>query len=131
MAVNFAKNVLGKKELDGVTCDISHYADADKITPEFASYIKQACEMGIMGRRNHNNEMISAFRPFDLVPRAEFGAVLSRILYGNSNDAPENSNWFRGHLRALKAANIMSKINTPYATEIRQWVLVMMHRAAK
>ena len=45
---------------------------------ELQDYIRLSCQLGIMG-----NDM-SFFNPNGIVRRAEFGTVLSRILYGNT-----------------------------------------------
>jgi hypothetical protein len=43
-------------------------------------YAKLSCQLGLMGQN------VETFKPNDIVTRAEFGTVLSRILRGNENN---------------------------------------------
>ena len=127
--VNYVKNVNGGKvAAEGLTCDLTQYSDYSLLNEEMRGYVKQACEMGIMGRQNDRGGMIPAFRPFDPVTRAEFGAVLSRVMYGEANNTPDVAGWYKGHLTALNNAGILTKIDMPYAQEIRSWVWKMCIR---
>jgi hypothetical protein len=75
---------------------------------------------------------ITAFRPSDLVTRAEFGTTLSRALNANSDDlATMNSAnpYYKEHLNFLKSEGIMTKIDNPSMTEVRGYVMLMMMRA--
>jgi len=47
---------------------------------EMKSYAQLACQLGLMGQG------ITNFRPDDVVTRAEFGTVVSRMLRGNENN---------------------------------------------
>ena len=75
---------------------------------------------------------ITAFRPNDLVTRAEFGTTLSRALNANSDDlAAMNAAdpYYKDHLNFLKAEGIMNQIDNPSMTEVRGYVMLMMMRA--
>jgi len=77
---------------------------------------------------------ITAFRPNDLVTRAEFGTTLSRALNANSDDlaAMNAANpYYKDHLNFLKAEGIMNQIDNPSMTEVRGYVMLMMMRADK
>jgi hypothetical protein len=43
-------------------------------------YIKQSCQLGLMGQGIQN------FNPNGTLTRAQFGTVLSRALYGSTNE---------------------------------------------
>jgi hypothetical protein len=91
MMVNYAVNVLDK------TPDTSHsctFSDISNETTELQGYIKQACQLGIMGQG------ISLFYPKGKVSRAEFGTVLSRALYGNTYNT--GTPYYINHLKNLK-----------------------------
>ena len=60
---------------------------------------------------------ITAFKPNDLVNRAQFGTVLSRALYGDIYNGSDP--YYKDHLAALKDAAIMTQIDVPAMTEIR------------
>jgi hypothetical protein len=47
---------------------------------EMQLYAKLSCQLGLMGQG------ITNFRPDDVVTRAEFGTVVSRMLRGNENN---------------------------------------------
>ena len=80
---------------------------------------------------NDRGGMIPAFRPFDPVTRAEFGTVLSRVMYGEANNTEDVAGWYKGHLTALNNAGILTKIDMPYAQEIRSWVWIALQRTDK
>jgi hypothetical protein len=61
------------------------------------------------------------FNPNDYVTRAEFGTVLSRLLYGKTYDVANTLgiNRYIKHLQALKDHGIMTKIDVPTMKELR------------
>ena len=73
------------------------------------------------------------FRPNDTVTRAEFGTVLSRLLYGSTHNSMDvgDDNWFSAHLQALEDAEIMTKIEAPFMQELRGRVMLMLMRSAQ
>lgn len=66
-----------------------------------------------------SGSLLTAFRPTDIVTRAELAAVLSRMLYGNTYDNIHNENeaWYVPHLQALSTAGYIKDITTPFMTE--------------
>ena len=108
MMVNYAKNVLGKTPDTSLPCN---FTDVANQSTELKGYIKEACQMGLMGQG------ITAFTPNGVVTRAQFGTVLSRALRGNMFDGA--TPYYKDHLQALKDAGIMTKIDTPNANEVR------------
>ena len=60
---------------------------------------------------------ITAFKPDDVVTRAQFGTVLSRALYGDMYN--DGDPYYLFHLQALQEAKIMNNIATPSASEVR------------
>ena len=72
------------------------------------------------------------FDPEDYVTRAQFGTVLSRLIYGETYNIPKNEQqlytWYHKHLRALNRDHIMKQINQPSSLEKRAWVLLMLKR---
>ena len=119
MMVNYAK------EVKGLTADTSlecNFTDVASQTEELQGYIKEACQMGLMGQG------ITAFNPNGIVTRAQFGTVLSRVLYGDANNGGDP--YYVDHLNALQDAGIMNNISTPNAPEVRGYVMLMMQRAS-
>ena len=108
MMVSYAKEVLGQEPDTSKTCTFTDIADQSS---ELQGYITQACQMGLMGVG------ITAFKPNDQVTRAHFGTVLSRALYGDTYN--DGDPYYSNHLKALREAGIMTKIDTPSMNEIR------------
>ena len=119
MMANYTTEVLGKTPDTSLTCNFTDIANQ---TTEMQGYIIEACQLGLMGAG------ITEFDPDGVVNRAQFGTVLSRALYGDTYNG--GSTWYSDHLTALKNAGIMSNISTPYASEVRGYVMLMLMRAA-
>ena len=89
----------------------------------------QSCLLDIMGI-DTDGTPLSDFMPNQTVSRAEFGTVLSRMLYGNVNNVSNPR--YANHLEALKRNDIMTQIDMPLEREeIRQRVWLMLMRSAK
>jgi len=119
MMVNYAIKVIGLQANVSRVCD---FTDIDNESPELKGYIKQACQLGIMGQN------ISDFKPNAPVTRAEFGTTLSRTLYGTAHNG--SIPFYVDHLEALKHVGIMMKIDLPEQLEIRGYVMLMLQRAS-
>jgi hypothetical protein len=88
-----------------------------------------ACQLNIMGI-NPDTTPINDFMPKKEVSRAEFGTVLSRLLYGEKYNLGET--YYSEHLKALKNNGIMTQIDTPESSiELRQRVRVMLMRSVR
>lgn len=122
MMAMYATKVLGKQI---VTTGEVKYADVDSFLGDLADYIKLAYQLQIMGIDAHGKPL-EYFNPHALVSRAEFGTVLSRVLFGAEyNQSGEK--WYEKHLNALKAVKILN-VMTPTMQERRGWVMLMMKR---
>lgn len=118
MMVNYAKEVKGMTPDTTKTCN---FTDVANQTDELQGYIKEACQLGLMGVG------ITAFNPTGVVTRAQFGTVLDRVLNGDANDGGDP--YYTAHLNALKDAGVMNNISNPNAPEVRGYVMLMMQRA--
>jgi hypothetical protein len=119
MMVNYATEVMGLTPDTSKTCE---FTDVANQTEELQGYITEACQLGLMGVG------ITAFNPNGVVTRAQFGTVLSRVLYGDANDGGDP--YYADHLAALQEAGIMTNISNPNAPEVRGYVMLMLQRAA-
>lgn len=108
MMVNYAKTVLGKTGDVSLSCN---FTDIGGQSAELQSYIRQACQMGLMGVG------ITKFNPGGIVTRAQFGTVLSRALYDDFYN--DGNPYYYFHLQALQEAGIMKNISNPDTNEIR------------
>ncbi len=116
------------KEL-GKTADTSvsvNFTDVAGQSAELQTAMTEAAQMGLMGL-NADGSVATKFNPTGVVTRAQFGTVLSRVLYGDANNG--STPYYKAHLDALKAAGVMTKIDTPNANEVRGYVMLMMQRA--
>jgi hypothetical protein len=149
MIVNYATNVLNSSSLRGANAESDEanqttdeaqttdkewiasalprndncvFADISNESEELQTYIIQACQLGIMGQDMEN------FLPNEVVTRAQFGTILSRLLFGTLyNDGVP---YYANHLQALKENGIMTQIDTPEERiELRQWVRLMLMRS--
>jgi hypothetical protein len=120
MIANWAEQVVGTKADTSRACNFTDLGGVKD--QELYGTIIKSCQMGIMGQG------ISQFRPFDVVTRAEFGTILSRVLWGNKYDG--ETPYYAAHLNALKTAGIMTQITDPENTkEVRGYVMIMLQRA--
>ena len=74
-----------------------------------------------------NNE----FLPNNIVTRAEFWTVMSRVLWWDKYDIIDTDSkmYYEDHLQALKRDDILTQINDPEARwEIRKWVWLVFRR---
>ena len=111
------------KDCSNFANSISHY------NQEMKDYMVMSCQLELMWIHTVNYEPIPDFMPSKRVSRAEFGTVLSRVLWWNKYEGT-NSNYYINHLNALKENNIITNIN-PNITEYRAWVFLMLYRAVE
>ncbi len=107
---------------------VNQFADVTpELDAEFNNWVTLAYQLGIMWINMYNNE----FRPFDLVPRSEFGTALSRMLYQLSDWIYEKTDEFYiPHFNKLSAEWIMTVLD-PTIEELRWYVMIMLMRSAK
>lgn len=129
MMVTFGTKLMWKIITPNPSCTIDSFKDAYQFDSEERKFIKQACDLQIMGWKNDKKSLIEYFNPHKVVTRAEFGTVLSRFLYGDAHNWDTSSDWwYKAHLQALNADKIMKKIDVPWMNEIRGYVLIMLQR---
>ena len=114
MISEYAIKIAGKKPDTTRSCV---FTDLATQSDEMQFYMKISCELGLMGL-NSDGTPNTVFNPDGEVTRAQFGTMLSRLLYGNAHNTSSGV-WYEAHLQALKADAIMTKISTPMMLEIR------------
>lgn len=120
MMVNYAVKVLDRTPDTWAVCEFDDIADQ---SIEMKLYINLACQLGIMGQN------ITSFNPEGIVSRAQFGTVLSRVLYGTEYNN-EWGEYYLNHLQALVDNGIITN-TTPNLSELRGYVMLMLMRAAE
>ncbi len=124
MISNFAINILDQHITWGPICT---FTDTKNLPKETQYYILTACGLWLMWYEDDGVTVNPTFDPNGIVDRAQFGTILSRVLYGSEY------NWwmpyYQQHLAILKAKWIMTKIDMPKQNEMRGRVMLMMQRA--
>ena len=127
VVVNYIENVLWKE----IPLDTSTQCNWEDDIKEWKSeeikfYAEKACALWVMGIKTKK------FEPNKIVSRAEFGTILSRILWWNKYDVknPTRKNWYyTNHLKVLQENGIMNDIDNPlWRNELRKWIWVMLRR---
>jgi len=122
MMTNFAMKTLW---LQPNTWAVCNFTDMDQESTEMKTYAKLACQLGLMWL-DTDGKVNPTFNPTEIVTRAQFGTVLSRLLRGTKNNGGDV--YYTKHLQALKDAGIMTKIETPEQKELRGYTMVMLQR---
>ena len=107
---------------------VNQFADVTpEMDAEFNNWVTLAYQLWIMWINMYNNE----FRPFDLVPRSEFGTALSRMLYQLSDwEYEKTDEFYIPHFNKLSAEWIMTVLD-PTIEELRWYVMIMLMRSAE
>lgn len=125
----YATKFLEKVPLTGkVGC--ADFQDNNQTSPELANFMKTACELEIMGLHSDGKTPLPEFRPNDLVSRAEFATVFSRMKRGNLYDNNQEDERWDKHLKSLNEKAVIT-VPDPMITELRGWILLMLHRLEK
>ena len=125
MVVNYATNVLWQKIPEKIPSEC-RWSDNKKDweSDEIKDFAVKACALWLMWLD------MKKFSPNLRVTRAQFGTIMSRLLWWK-----KYAGWtpyYRKHLNALKANNIMTQIQNPEGrVELRQWVWLMLMRAGE
>lgn len=124
MLSQYAINVLWKTP--DTSIEVPAFPDVTpELNEEFWNAVTLAYQLWIMWIN------IDEFRPFDLVPRSEFGTALSRMLYQTSDWIYEKTDeYYTPHFEKLKEEGIMSVFD-PYMKELRWYVMIMLMRASE
>ena len=122
-------NVLWRKVPYDVTYNCVYRGDNESSweSDEIRDYATKACAFGVMWINMENNE----FLPNNIVTRAEFWTVMSRVLWWDKYDVIDTDSkmYYEDHLQALKRDDILTQINDPEARwEIRKWVWLVFRR---
>ena len=137
MISEFAVNVLGfKPEKWKEWCD--KFNDISNLNAELRNFVTVSCELWLMWLEADWETPAKSFNPGNYVTRAQFGTVLSRLLFGDMYNVKDEENayktvgfWYLNHLSALKNYWIMTKIDWdwPAYLERRWWVMIMLQRS--
>lgn len=125
VVVNYMVNVLGRPMPKEIPAQCSwNDSESDWESAEIKDYAKKACAFGVMGIN------MDKFLPKKRLSRAEFGTILSRILWWDKyNNGGVDVPFYIEHLAALKEEGLMNDIvNADIRNEQREWIWVALRR---
>jgi len=124
MLSNYAINVMWLKPDE---TRVNKFKDvSDKLDEEYNNAVTLSYQLWIMWINMPNNK----FRPHDNVPRAEFVAAFSRMLFNTSDwEYKSTSKYYVHHMEKLKSEKILTNDN-PTMIERRWYVMLMLMRSA-
>ena len=107
---------------------IAEFSDVDEnLDSEYDDWVTLAYKLWIMWI----NMPDERFRPFDLVPRAEFVTALSRMKYGTPDGKYSGTvKYYINHMNKLEQEKIIT-VTDPEMKELRGYVMLMLMRAEK
>ena len=129
MVVNYMVNVLWRSMPYDVTYNCLYWGDNESSweSDEIRDYATKACAFWVMWINMEDNK----FLPNSVVTRAEFGTVMSRVLWWDKYNITdtEHRSYYENHLQALKKDSILTQIANPETRwEIRKWVWLVFRR---
>ena len=123
------------KELD-MQPDIERtcrFSDIRNESEDLQSYMELSCQLWIMGLKKDGTPD-TIFKPNNYVTRAQFGTMLSRLIYGDMYNVALGSKtpWYYNHLQALQKNEIMMQISNPtIKKEMKGWIMLMLYRISQ
>jgi len=120
MFVEFAKSM-------GQTADTSASCSFSDLAPiagtDLAGFAVEACQMGLMGINTNG-----IFNPNGVLSRAEYGTILSRVLFGDTYNG--GNPFYAAHLNALNQAGLMNDLSNPERSIMRGDAFLLLFRAS-
>ncbi len=128
MISEYAIKVVWKKPNNSISCEFNDIPD---YMIETKYYTKLACKLWLMWWEADGIVKADNFNPDEIVSRAQFATIFSRLLYDWTYNvsAGEHVERYQKHLNILNEKEIMKKIDDPYMKELRGRVMLMMMRA--
>ena len=128
MVVKFTEKVLERDIPSTIPSQCAWWdLETEWKSPETKLYAQKACALWVMWIRMRN------FMPNKILDRAEFGTILSRLLWWDRYDvvdATKTKLYYTKHLNALSERKIMTQIENPEAKkELRKWAWLMLMRS--
>lgn len=121
MFVEFAKS-LGQTADTSASCSFSDLAPV--AGTDLEGFAIEACQMGLMGINTNG-----IFNPNGVLSRAEYGTILSRVLFGDTYNG--GNPFYAAHLNALNQAGLMNDLSNPERAIMRGDAFLLLYRASE
>ncbi len=125
---NFARKALHRPYVYDIRCASDLFSDNWLRDQDLRSYVEQACSLSLMWRSNVNWSVMKQFRAYDIVTRAEFATVISRLLYWTKYNGTDWENRYQDHLNVLYKNWFLKQIDAPFVDEILWYVMIVLMR---
>lgn len=129
LVVDFVENVLWKEAPSEIPSQCTRWDEKEWWSSEIWLYAKKSCALWLMGIYMKN------FKPNKLLDRAEFGTIVSRILWWEKFNIPNATNdnkYYVKHLNEVKKENLITKIENPQQIkELRKWIWMVLKKIKK
>lgn len=129
LVVDFVENVLWREVPSEIPSQCTRWDEKEWWSTEIWLYAKKSCALWLMGIYMKN------FKPNKLLDRAEFGTIVSRILWWEKFNIPNATNdnkYYVKHLNEVKRENLITKIENPQQIkELRKWIWMVLKKIKK
>ena len=121
LVVNFMNDVLWREVPKNIPSKCSRWdKETEWESAEEKKYAEQSCALWLMWIYMQN------FKPNKLLDRAEFGTIVSRILWWEKFNVPNattENKYYVKHLNEVKKENLITQIENPETIkELRKWI---------
>ena len=129
LVVDFVENVLWREVPSEIPSQCVWWDEKEWWSSEMGLYAKKSCALWLMGIYMKN------FKPRKLLDRAEFGTIVSRMLWWEKFNVPNATNenkYYVKHLNEVKKENLITKIDNPQQIkELRKWIWTVLKKIKK
>lgn len=130
LVVDFVENVLWREAPSEIPSQCSRWdKETEWKSAEVKIYAEQSCALWLMWIYMKN------FKPKKLLDRAEFGTIVSRILWWEKYNVPDATNekkYYVKHLNEVKKENLITQIENPETIkELRKWIWTVLQKIKK
>lgn len=130
LVVDFSENVLWRKTPSNIPEKCSWWDDEKEWeSAETKKYAEKSCALWLMWIYMKN------FKPNKLLDRAEFGTIISRLLWWdkfNKPNATRVNKYYTNHLEEVKKENLITQIDNPeQIKELRKWIWTVLKKIKK
>lgn len=130
LVVDFVQDVLKREIPANIPSQCSRWDnETEWKSAEVKKYAEQSCALWLMWIYMQN------FKPNKLLDRAEFGTIVSRLLWWdkfNKPNATRFNKFYTNHLEEVKKQNLITKIDNPEAMkELRKWIWTVLKKIDK